>query len=472
MTCEEIVTEEDLIEIRGIHWREQEEPHTGVLEEFEYPHMLTFMDLTFESSDRDCDLPDALNLENVEYKSLAVDIQTHLQSVGKFIRVQDIVEYLTNTDVWDHHGSTKHISLSTAQCWMQALGYCWKKEPKGQYSDGYEYDDVIAYQQQTFLPSWEKYQPQMWCWKQDNPLLKDPTSTCPGCHVIMWFHNESTFYTNDQQQLQWVHKSESATPKPKGEGASLMVADFISADYGWLQSPDKKESAHVIFKAGKQCNRYYTNGNIIEHAEKAMDILRKHYPDDDHVLVFNNTSIHLKHADNALSARSLPKNPLATFGITVTEKDGHGRVIYGADGKPNKTKIPMTDGHPQSLYFPAGHEKADKAKLQAECKNFKCPPEAGGKCCCHCFLYNQPDFTNVESCLEVTCQEQGFPVLFLPKFHCKLNFIKQCWGCAKCLTGQQAAWAMKKYHGHRALPESILLEFDKAYPSPMTPDTQ
>ena len=36
----------------------------------------------------------------------------------------------------------------------------------------------------------------------------------------------------------------------KGDGASLMVADFVSADYRWLRSPDGKESARVLFKAG------------------------------------------------------------------------------------------------------------------------------------------------------------------------------------------------------------------------------
>jgi hypothetical protein len=32
----------------------------------------------------------------------------------------------------------------------------------------------------------------------------------------------------------------------------------------------------------------------------------------------------------------------------------------------------------------------------------------------------------------------------------------------KGLNGQQAAWATKKYHGHRTLPETILEELDKA----------
>jgi hypothetical protein len=34
---------------------------------------------------------------------------------------------------------------------------------------------------------------------------------------------------------------------------------------------------------------------------------------------------------------------------------------------------------------------------------------------------------------------------------------------AKGLNGKQAMWAAKKYHGHRALPEGILNEFDRVH---------
>jgi transposase len=37
----------------------------------------------------------------------------------------------------------------------------------------------------------------------------------------------------------------------------------------------------------------------------------------------------------------------------------------------------------------------------------------------------------VKSLLEEACAKQGFWMLFLPKFHCELNFIEQCWGFAK-----------------------------------------
>jgi len=37
----------------------------------------------------------------------------------------------------------------------------------------------------------------------------------------------------------------------------------------------------------------------------------------------------------------------------------------------------------------------------------------------------------VESVLQMTCCTMGVQVLFLPKFHCELNFIEQVWGHAK-----------------------------------------
>ena len=77
----------------------------------------------------------------------------------------------------------------------------------------------------------------------------------------------------------------------------------------------------------------------------------------------------------------------------------------------------------------------NEAKLKAECKNFKCPlpvvSDAAIKCCQRRVLYNEPDFAEQESALEMLCHSRGFEVLFLPKFHCELNFIEQCWGHSK-----------------------------------------
>jgi len=127
------------------------------------------------------------------------------------------------------------------------------------------------------------------------------------------------------------------------------------------------------------------------------------------------------------------------------------KPLCNADGLYQKVKIRIgdarfADGTPQPLYFPEGHAWTsvfkgmvtileeqgfqNVSKLHAECKGFKCLPGATS-CCCHCILYNQPNFADVPSILELICKALGVLVIFLPKFHCELNFIEQCWGYAK-----------------------------------------
>jgi hypothetical protein len=183
-----------------------------------------------------------------------------------------------------------------------------------------------------------------------------------------------------------------------------MVADFISADYGWLQSPDGTESAQVLFRAGKGCDGYFDNENIQAQAACAMEILKKHYPHDNHVLIFDNATMHLKWAGGSLSAMKMPKGPSANFFVEINETDVVGKAVYGPDGKILKHKIPMgngkfKDGTEQLFYFPEGHACAgqfkgmaailaergyDIKKKKAQCgKKFLNCPEGSTDCCCY-----------------------------------------------------------------------------------------
>ena len=232
---------------------------------------------------------------------------------------------------------------------MVKLGYRWMKELKGQYQDGHEREDMVEYRQNVFLDAWTKFEGHMHVWTDDNMHLKvdeDPSSRSdPDIkNTVVWFHDKSTFYAYDRCSLHWGHTEEGAKPQPKGKGISLMVAHFVSADYGYLQSPDGTETARVLFKAGKGHDGYYTNERIIQHTEKAMEILRKHYPYDNHILVFDNATMHVKQADNALSAQHMPKNSIQSWGVTVVVKSNGGAIMYHPDGKPQKTKVPMEPG--------------------------------------------------------------------------------------------------------------------------------
>ena len=85
-------------------------------------------------------------------ESLAQDIHIHLQSVGKFVKAEDLVDYMDTPEMRTWTGQTTRLSVATAQRWMKKIGYRWTRDPKGQFVDGHERADVVTYQQQIFLP--------------------------------------------------------------------------------------------------------------------------------------------------------------------------------------------------------------------------------------------------------------------------------------------------------------------------------
>jgi len=329
---------------------------------------------------------------------------------------------------------------------MKVMDYQWTKEPKGQFVDGHKHEDIVLYWQTVFLPIMEGYEAVLWTYALDG-LEVPHNGPCPELpQTVLW-----SFYANNCCKICWVHKGKKAIPQAKEEGASFMVADFMSPDYGWMKSPDGKEAAQVTFKAGKAWDGYYyTSGDILKQAEMAMDILDKHFSSECHVPIFDNGTMHTKWADDALSACKMPKNTPKdekNWGVETPLLDALGKQVFDPSGKAVKQKVMMAngcfkDGSIQEFYLCVfkgmatllvEHEFLDAPKLLAQCKEFKCTkgPTGWTDCCCCHILYNQPDFTHVDSLLESVCKAHGYSVVFLLKFHCELNFIKQCWGYTK-----------------------------------------
>jgi hypothetical protein len=118
--------------------------------------------------------------------------------------------------------------------------------------------------------------------------------------VITWHHDEVIFYVHDCRGKGWHHKNEAAKPYAKGDGVSLMIADFCSADFGWLHGtrpgPDGAvKSAQRIMRPGKNWDRYFSAEDIEEQAQAAMDIVTEFYPEFEHAFIFDNATTHLKH---------------------------------------------------------------------------------------------------------------------------------------------------------------------------------
>ncbi|KAH7333693.1 hypothetical protein B0J17DRAFT_676500 [Rhizoctonia solani] len=178
------------------------------------------------------------NKSILEDKDIAQEIKLHLQQLGKYACAEDVVQFLLHPETRAQLNIPKVIRLCTAQRWMsQYGGFCWRAEPKGQYFDGHEQDNVVKYRQSIFVPFWRHLERLRTIYNEKGePDPERPMTIHPGEKpIIFWFHDESVFYGNDRRMVRWVHVSEHAKPYKKGEGNTIMITDFICPEFGWLR---------------------------------------------------------------------------------------------------------------------------------------------------------------------------------------------------------------------------------------------
>ncbi|KIO17278.1 hypothetical protein M407DRAFT_16346 [Tulasnella calospora MUT 4182] len=265
-----------------------------------------------------------------------------------------------------------------------------------------------------------------------------------------------------------------------------MVADFVSPEFGWCRSSDGNRSTRVLFKAGKNRDGYFTAEDVQAQTHLMLDIFEERFPNGSAITVlgFDNAPSHQRRSQDAQEHTQETKELVSIWGDLSSQFKGMKTIL-----------------EEQGLL--------KESRLNAECPGFKCPPRANdipASCCCRRVLFEQPDFRDQKPELIELVEKRGHIAYFFPKYHCELNFIEMCWGAAKAhyrvqpptsteaemevnviksldsvplekmrrfsirsarfidayrkgLDGAQAAWANKKYHGHRTLPTRIMTEF-------------
>ncbi|QRV77097.1 DDE superfamily endonuclease [Ceratobasidium sp. AG-Ba] len=388
------------------------------------------------------------NASILEDEDLATELKEYLvECKGRYMRAEDIVEHPQRPDVKRRFKLDEPPSIRTAQRWMKEFGFRWGEDPKGQYVDGHEGEDVAKYRNEHFIPIWTELERHM-CWYDSKTMEYHVPALEPGERIEMfWFHDESIFYVNDRRLTRWVCRTETAVPYAKGEGASIMVADFVGVE-GWLRGSDLEVVEERVGEDGK----------TVKIRSRYADT---HFP------------------------------------------DGSPQFLYFPDNHPT---YPVYFKGIAELLRERGFQVTG-LRLQCAAPK-KCVPGSG--CYARQLLSEQPGFAEQQSALEEIAEGRGCRILFLPKFHCELNPIEQRWGYAKRvyrqfarsksqadlksnmltsldsvpldsirrffnksqryidaykhgLNGQMAAWVNKKYRGHRMLPPNALREIEAEF---------
>lgn len=193
-------------------------------------------------------------------------------------------------------------------------------------------------------------------------------------------------------------------------------------------------------RPGKNRDGYFTNEDVVKQLQCAVELVRREFPYETHVFVYDNAPSHTKRPAGSISARQMTKKPKKNFEFPSIDSNGKKTMVRMEDGR-------LADGTRQSFYFPDNdkehpgwfkgmaqilHERrlSDISEKLYECPGFKCE-EGRTDCCCRRALFSQPDFEARDSILEEVARSLGTQVIFLPKYHCELNPIEQLWGQAK-----------------------------------------
>jgi hypothetical protein len=221
------------------------------------------------------------------------------------------------------------ISECTAHHWMEKLGWKYGKQKNGMYIDGHEREDVVEYQCR-FVDQFQQYERHFHIWDNDGHKLP---AAIDNFQLILITHDKSTFFQNNQRKTLWEQAGKNGAPRPKGEGQSLMILDFLSTDWGCLHDNDRcvftmffpsyissfSSEARITFKPGKNRDGWFSADDLLKQVDHAIDIFQHITGGQARGLfLFDNAPSHQKWAEDALSARRMVKGVCSpSFSLSV-----------------------------------------------------------------------------------------------------------------------------------------------------------
>ncbi|KAF8572942.1 hypothetical protein K439DRAFT_1650080 [Ramaria rubella] len=218
-----------------------------------------------------------------------------------------------------------------------------------------------------------------------------------------------TAQANDGKKASWIYKGEQPF-------------DIICSTVGLADATQTLEYS-------KNYEGYWTGELFVKQLKETIipAFEAAHGPGYQALIMVDNSQGHSAYALDALLVSHMNMNPGGKQALMCNgwfEQNGK-RTIQSMISPPDHHK-PTHHGQAKGLW---------RAGLHMQCKkldgtNIKCDPNATN-CCATCILELQPDLQVQTSLVQEVIEAASHCCIFLPKYHCKLNFIEFFWGAIK-----------------------------------------
>ena len=363
-------------------------------------------------------------LDDEEYRDMALEwVRNNAYVKGKpNMTAEDFCSWVNLNllpRVLEKHASApSKITARTARRWLHKLGFEQVSSKKGVYIDGHERADVVEYRK-LYLKKHDilagTHLPPPLCSDEPSDALMSSGNDEPSPRrkLVLIFHDESIFHSNDDQGWMWGEKGKTIL-KPKGQGRGIMVSDFIDEHNGYLALtdaeyeqgkqtyPDLQQQARKLLKYGAEFEGYWNNDKFLEQVEAAIKIAKVKYASDQFNVLwfFDHSSGHTAFAEDALNASHMNVKP-----------GGKQPVMHDTVYNGKSQKMVLRDGTPKGMKLVLQERGVDVSGLKAEDMRLA--------------LQQMHDFKYEKTKLERLLATNGYRGIFIPKFHCELNPIER-----------------------------------------------